>query len=256
MSLRRYLLRRLALTVVTLIGVVIVVVFVTRVLPGDPVLVEAGGHATPEVRAALSEDLGLDEPLPIQLGIHLRDAFRGDLVESVRSVQPVREDLFNRLPVTVELALASLLVGGLIGILLRIWAALRYGGRVDGIMHQVAIRGAAAPLYWIGLVLLYLFYHLWHIAPPPVGRLDTGILPPRDLTGLFIVDALVTGTWDTLQYAAAHVVLLTFALGFVVVSPFTKMARSAMLAVLAGAYVLAARSLGLSASRSRTRRCC
>jgi peptide/nickel transport system permease protein len=246
MSLRRYLLRRLALTVVTLIGVIVVVFFVTRVLPGDPVLVKAGNYATPEVRAAISEELGLDKPLPVQLATYLRDALRGDLGESIRSGHPVREDLFNRLPATVELALASLLFGGLIGIPLGVWAALRYGGRVDAVVHQLAIVGAATPLFWFGLVLIYLFYHLWHIAPPPVGRLDTDVPPPRDLTGLYTIDAFVTGNWTALGNAAAHLALPTFALGFVVMSPFIKMARSAMLTVLASDYVLAAKSLGLS----------
>ena len=246
MSLGRYLFRRLSLTLVTLVGVVIAVFFVTRVLPGDPAQVKAGNFATPEVLAAIREDLGLDEPLPVQLVRYLRDVVRGDLGESLRSGQPVRADLLNRLPATVELALASLMFGGLIGIPLGIWAALRYGRRVDAVIHQIAILGAATPLFWFGLVLIYFFYHLWHIAPPPVGRLDTHVAPPRELTGLYTVDAVLVGDWSALGNAAAHLALPTFALGFVVMSPFIKMARSAMLNVLGSDYVLAARSLGLT----------
>jgi peptide/nickel transport system permease protein len=246
MSLRRYVLRRLALTVVTLVGVVVVVFFVTRVLPGDPVLVKAGNYATPEVRAAISKDLGLDRPLPVQLATYLGDVARGDLGESIRSGHPVRDDLINRLPATVELALASLLFAGLIGVPLGIWAAVRRGTWLDGAIHQVAILGAATPLFWFGLVLIYLFYHLWHIAPPPVGRLDTDLEAPARLTGLYTVDALLRGEWEVLGNALAHLALPTLALGFVVMSPFIKMARSAMLGVLDSDYVLAAKSLGLS----------
>ncbi|MEA2582371.1 MAG: peptide/nickel transport system permease protein [Thermomicrobiales bacterium] len=246
MSLGRYLLRRLAWSVVTLFGVIVTVFVVTRVLPGDPVLVKAGAYATPEIREAISKQLGLDKPFLVQLITYVGDVLRGDLGESIRSGHPVREDLSNRLPATIELALAALFFAGTSGIPLGIWAAVRRGSWIDGVVHQVAIVGAATPLFWFGLVLIYLFYHLWHIAPAPVGRLATELQPPRDLTGLYTVDALVTGNWTVLRDALAHLALPTFALGFVVMSPFIKMSRSAMLNVLESDYVLAARSLGLS----------
>ncbi|MEA2596994.1 MAG: peptide/nickel transport system permease protein [Thermomicrobiales bacterium] len=246
MSLGRYLLRRLVWSVVTLFGVIVTVFVVTRVLPGDPVLVKAGAYATPEIREAISKQLGLDKPFLVQLVTYVGDVLRGDLGESIRSGHPVREDLSNRLPATIELALAALFFAGTIGIPLGIWAAVRRGSWIDGVVHQVAIVGAATPLFWFGLVLIYLFYHLWHIAPAPVGRLATELQPPRDLTGLYTVDALVTGNWTVLRDALAHLALPTFALGFVVMSPFIKMSRSAMLNVLESDYVLAARSLGLS----------
>ncbi|MEA2513748.1 MAG: peptide/nickel transport system permease protein [Thermomicrobiales bacterium] len=246
MSLGRYLLRRLVWSVVTLFGVIVTVFVVTRVLPGDPVLVKAGAYATPEIREAISKQLGLDKPFLVQLITYVGDVLRGDLGESIRSGHPVREDLSNRLPATIELALAALFFAGTIGIPLGIWAAVRRGSWIDGVVHQVAIVGAATPLFWFGLVLIYLFYHLWHIAPAPVGRLATELQPPRDLTGLYTVDALVTGNWTVLRDALAHLALPTFALGFVVMSPFIKMSRSAMLNVLESDYVLAARSLGLS----------
>lgn len=246
MSLRRYLLRRLALSVVTLFGVIVTVFVVTRVLPGDPVLVKAGAYATPEVRAAISKELGLDKPFLVQLVDYVGNVLRGDLGESIRSGHPVREDLSNRLPATIELALAALLFGATIGVPLGIWAAIRRGSWLDGVVHQIAIVGAATPLFWFGLVLIYLFYHLWHIAPAPVGRLSTDVEPPRHLTGLYTVDALLTANWTVLGDALAHLALPTFALGFVVMSPFIKLSRSAMVNVLASDYVLAAKSLGLS----------
>ena len=246
MSLRRYLLRRLGLAAVTLVGVVVAVFVMTRILPGDPVAVKAGAYATDEVRAAIRKDLGLDKPVPVQLVTYLGNVVRGDFGESTRSGHPVREDLVNRLPATIEMALASLLFAAVLGVPLGIWAALRQHTWIDAAIQQVTILGAATPLFWFGLVLIYLFYHLWHLAPPPVGRLDTGIEPPRTLTGLFTVDALLTGSWPALQNAAAHLALPTLALGFVVMSPFIKVARSAMVGVLGSDYVLAAKSLGLS----------
>lgn len=246
MGLGRYLLRRLALTAVTLVGVIIAVFVMTRLLPGDPVAVKAGTYATPEVRAAIRKELGLDKPLPIQLVDYIGNVFRGNLGQSTRSGQPVRSDLAHRLPATVELALASLLFGSVVGIPLGIWAALRPHTRVDTAIQQLTVLGAATPLFWFGLILIFLFYHVWQIAPPPVGRLNTDVNPPTTITGLYTVDALVTGNWHAFTNAAAHLVLPAFALGFVVMSPLIKITRSAMLGVLGSDYVLAAKSLGLS----------
>lgn len=242
----RYLARRLALSVVTFFGVIVAVFVMTHVLPGDPVSVKAGTYATAEVRATIKHQMGLDKPLPVQLVNYIGNVLKGDLGESTRSGHPVRADLQNRLPATLELALAGLLVGGGIGIPLGIWAALKRGSKRDALIQQIAIFSAATPVFWLGLVLVYLFYVRFHIAPAPVGRLSTNIDPPRHLTGLYTVDALVTGNWAVFTNALGHLVLPTITLGFVVMSPFIKMARSSMISVLGSDYVLAAKSLGYS----------
>ncbi len=246
MTLRRYLLRRLGLAVVTLIGVIIAVFFMTRILPGDPVSVKAGAYATDEVRAAITKELGLDKPLPQQLVSYLGNILQGDLGNSTRSGQPVRQDLLSRLPATVELALASLFLAAAVGVPLGIWAALRQHTRVDRIVQQWTILAAAVPLFWFGLVLIYLFYHVWQIAPPPVGRLDTAIPPPPAITGMYTVDALLAGDWTAFRNALAHLALPVLALGIATMSPFIKVSRSAMIDVLSSDYILAAKSLGFS----------
>jgi len=246
MSLRKYLIRRLGLTIVTLFGVIIAVFLMTRVLPGDPVSVKAGSYATPEVRAAITKELGLDKPLPVQLANYIKNVLRGDFGDSTRSGHPVREDLFQRLPATFELALAALFLGAVVGIPLGIWAALNRGSRKDAVIQQLSILSAATPVFWFGLVLIYLFYARWNIAPPPVGRLDTNIDAPTDITGMYTFDALVTGNWSAFSNAFSHLILPTVTLGFIVMSPFIKMARSSMISVLSSDYVLAAKSLGLS----------
>jgi peptide/nickel transport system permease protein len=218
----------------------------TRVLPGDPVSVKAGQYATPEVKAAIRKELGLDQPLPTQLATYLGNVLRGDLGDSTRSGHPVRDDIARRFPATIELAIYSLLFAGTIGIPLGIYAALHRGTRRDATIQQLAIFSAATPVFWFGLVLIYLFYARWDIAPPPVGQLDTDVAPPRQITHLITVDALLTLNWAAFTNAVAHLMLPTLTLGFVVMSPFLKMARSAMIGVLESDYVLAARSLGLT----------
>ncbi|MCO5222191.1 MAG: ABC transporter permease [Thermomicrobiales bacterium] len=246
MSLSRYILRRLALTAITLLGVIIAVFLMARVLPGDPVTVKAGQYATPEIKEQLRIQMGLDKPLPQQLATYIGNVLQGDLGQSTRSGHTVREDIGQRLPVTLELALASLIVAGGIGIPLGIYAALHHGSKRDAGIQQLAIFSAATPVFWLGLVLIYLFYARWNIAPAPVGQLSTNVEPPRTITHLLLVDSLLTLNWTTFKDAAGHLILPVITLSVVVMSPFIKMARTSMLNVLGSDYITAARSLGLS----------
>lgn len=246
MSFGRYILRRLGLTVITLLGVIIVVFLMARVLPGDPVTVRAGQYATPEVKAQLRHQMGLDKPLPQQLITYIGNAVRGDLGESTRSGHTVRQDIEQRLPATIELALVSLLVAAGLGIPLGIEAALHHGSKRDAAIQQLAIFSAATPAFWLGLVLIYLFYARWNIVPAPVGQLSTNIDPPRAITHLLLVDSLITLNWTAFKDAAGHLLLPVVTLSFIVMSPFIKMARTSMLNVLGSDYITAARSLGLS----------
>lgn len=246
MGFRNYLGKRIALSIVTLFGVVLAVFLMTRVLPGDPVSVKAGQYADEEARAEISRQMGLDKPLYVQFTTYLNNALHGDLGESTRSGQPVRQDIQGRLPATLELALYALLLAALIGIPLGIYAALHKGTRRDAVIQQIAIFSAATPVFWLGLVVIFLLYHKWGAFPAPVGRLSTGVEPPRHITGLYTVDSVFTANWTTFKDAAAHLALPVLTLAFVVMSSFIKMARSSMITVLGSDYVLAARSLGLT----------
>lgn len=246
LSLRLYILRRFGLTAITLLGVVVAVFLMARVLPGDPVTVRAGQYATPEIKAQLRAQMGLDKPLPQQLVDYVVNVVQGDLGESTRSGHAVREDIGQRLPATIELALVSLLVAGGLGIPLGIYAALHHGSKRDAAIQQIAIFSAATPVFWLGLVLIYLFYARWNVIPAPVGQLSNNIEPPRTLTHLLLVDSLLTLNWTTFKDAAGHLMLPVITLSFVVMSPFIKMARTSMLGVLGSDYITAARSLGMS----------
>ena len=224
----------------------VVVFLMARVLPGDPVSVKAGQYATPEVREAIRKDLGLDHPVPRQLVTYVSNVLRGDLGESTRSGRAVREDIGRRLPASIELALYSIVLAASLGIPLGIHGALHRGSRRDSAIQQLSIFSAATPVFWLGLVLIYVFYARLNIAPPPVGQLSTNVEPPRTITHLLTVDALLTLNWGVFTNALGHLILPTVTLGFVVMSPFIKMSRAAMLNVLGSDYILAARSLGLS----------
>jgi peptide/nickel transport system permease protein len=246
MTLRRYLLRRLLLTALTLGGVILVVFLLTHVLPGNPAVVKLGSFASPERLAALEKEMGLDQPLPIQFLNYSSRLAQGDMGTSWKTSHPVREDIGQRLPATIELALASLLLATLIGLPLGIVAAVKRNTPFDRVVQAIAIVGASTPLFWLGLVLIFVFYHTLGWVPAPMGRIDPFMTPPQSITGLFLLDSLITGNWSALVSSLEHLVLPTLSLAVIELAPVTKMARSAMLDVLESDYVLGARAIGLS----------
>lgn len=246
MALLRYVLKRLALAGVTLFGVLVAVFVLTHLLPGNPALVKLGNYATPEAIKAMEQQMGLDKPLPVQLGNYLLNVARGDLGESWTTGRPVAQDLRDRIPATLELALASLLLACLVGLPLGIWSALRQGQWPDRLYQAVTIAGASAPLFWLGLALIYVFYFKLRWVPTPTGRIDDFMQPPQALTGLYVVDSLFTGNVPALCSALAHLILPASSLAFVVIPPISKMARAAMAQVLQEDYIQAARAMGLS----------
>jgi len=245
-SLRSYVLRRLLLAFVTLCGVVVVVFFITRILPGDPAAVRLGPYAKPELKAALQKEMGLDQPLPIQFINYVGKLTRGDMGKSWRTGQPVRKDLMQRLPATLELALAATLIALIAGATLGILAALFHNSWFDQVVRAVTILGASTALFWLALVLIYFFYYRLGWAAAPLDRLSVGIQPPTRITGLFTLDSLLSGNLVTLKDSLHHLALPALTLAFVVSAPITKIVRAAMLDQLQADYIRTAKTIGVS----------
>ncbi len=240
-----YLLKRLVLVVPTLFGVTVITFALTYLLPGNPALVKAGPLATPEHVAEMERRMGLDRPVVVQYWRYVSGVVRGDLGESAATGRPVLQDLWQRVPATLELTLASLLVALGIGIPLGVVAAVRRDGWVDHVSRLLGVGGVAMPTFWTGLLVLYVFFYKLGVAPPPLGRLSAGASAPTALTGLYTVDALVTGDWPALRSATAQLVLPALTLGFSVMAPLTRMVRATMLEVLESDYIKAAWAAGL-----------
>ncbi len=240
-----YLLKRLVLVVPTLFGVTVITFALTYLLPGNPALVKAGPLATPEHVAEMERRMGLDRPVVVQYWRYVSGVVRGDLGESAATGRPVLQDLWQRVPATLELTLASLLVALGIGIPLGVVAAVRRDGWVDHVSRLLGVGGVAMPTFWTGLLVLYVFFYKLGVAPPPLGRLSAGASAPTALTGLYTVDALVTGDWPALRSATAQLVLPALPLGFSVMAPLTRMVRATMLEVLESDYIKAAWAAGL-----------
>ena len=195
-----YLARRLALAIVALFGVVLVAFLVAHMVPADPLAVVLSDQATkdPSIRAAYVKRWGLDRSLPEQFGAYLANVLRGDLGESFTTRRPVLRDLAQFMPATVELSLAALAVSLVFGIPLGVWAAVRHNRAPDHATRVVALVGAASPIFWTGLIALYVFYYLLEWAPGP-GRLDTHISYPPRVTGFLLVDSLLAGQGEVLR---------------------------------------------------------
>lgn len=245
----RYLLRRLALTALTLAGVVVVVFFMTHILPGNPAVLRAGPLASEESIARFEKEMGLDRPLTAQFASYARGLLRGDLGESWTTNQPVRNELGKRLPATLELALTAFVIALLIGVPLGILGAVYADTLLDHAIRVFATFGASLALFWLALVSIHLFYYEWGWAPPPLDRLTIGIKAPPEVTGLHTVDSLLAGDWKTFKDALNHLWLPALTLAFVVSAPITKMMRAAMLDVLNTDFVRTAYAVGIPARR-------
>jgi peptide/nickel transport system permease protein len=239
-------LRRLALAVPNLVGVVIVTFLLTRALPGDPAAYFAGPAATREAIEQIRVKLGLDQPLPVQFVRYISDLARGDLGASLTTGQPVAIEIRTRLPASAELTLLGLVVAVSVAVPLGILAATRPGSIVDHACRVLATAGVSLPVFFTGLILVYVFYYLLGWAPAPLGRLDVFYSAPPQVTGFYLVDSAVAGDWEVWRASLKQLVLPALTLGIFALAPIARMTRASMLAVLASDFVRTARASGLA----------
>jgi dipeptide transport system permease protein len=238
--------KRLLVAIPSLIGVVIITFLLTRALPGDPAAYFAGPAATKEAVEQVRARLGLDKPLIVQFGRYVGDLVRGDLGNSLTTGQPVVTEIRNRLPASAELTLLGLIVSIMIAVPLGIAAATRPGSLIDHACRVVTTAGVSLPVFFTGLILVYVFYYLLGWAPAPLGRLDVFFSPPSAITGFFLIDSLLTGNLEAFRAALSQLLLPSLTLAVFSLAPIARMTRASMLAVLASDFVRTARANGLT----------
>jgi len=238
--------KRLLIAIPSLLGVVLVTFVLTRALPGDPAAYFAGPAASRQAVEEIRVKLGLDAPLPVQFFRYVRDLAQGELGTSLTTGQPVVTEIVTRLPASAELTLAGLIVSVLIAVPLGILAATRPGSWIDHTCRVVTTAGVSLPVFFTGLVLVYVFYFLLGLAPAPLGRLDIFYSAPRSITGFYLIDSLLTGNFGTFVASAQQLVLPAATLAVFSLAPIARMTRASMLAVLSSDFVRTARSSGLS----------
>jgi len=242
---KRYILRRLVAMPLLVLGIVTVAFFISHATQGDPLVSILGDRQmdNPEVVAAARARWGLDRSLPVQYFVYVRNLVTGDLGISIRTKQPVTTDLMARLPATLELVIAAMLVGSAVGIALGVLAARFRDRPFDHLSRLFALVGSSLPVFWSGLILLYIFSVKVDWIPGP-GRLDARTTPPETVTGFFTIDSLLAGDLGTFAEALHHLALPALVLGWAVMGIISRMVRASMLDVLSQDYVLAARARG------------
>lgn len=264
----RFVLRRILLAIPVLFGVIFVVFALSRMIPGDPCRAQLGEKANPAVCEAFIHRFGFDQPITTQFGIYLGSLVQGDLGTSIKYGRPVTTVLVERLPVTVELTVLSLLFATVLGILLGVLSAARRNSIFDVITMFFANIGVSIPVFVLGLVLAWLFGVVLRGTPlalPPSGRFTSGIVPVTlteawGLTGVqgpiraisdfvshtAILNALLTAQWQVLGDALRHMLLPAIALGTIPLAIIARMTRSSLLDVMGLDYIRTARAKGLS----------
>lgn len=242
----RLIIARLKTTIPSILGVIIVTFLLTRVLPGDTAAYFAGPAATPQAIAEIRGKLGLDQPLPVQFVAYVKALVQGDLGQSLTTGQPVTADLAQRLPASAELTLFGLLISMAIALPLGVLAAVRQGSWIDHLCRIVATAGVSLPVFFTGLLLVYVFYFILGWAPAPLGRLDVFFSEPPRVTGFLLLDSLIARDPETFRAALAQILLPALTLAIFSLAPITRMTRASMLAVLGADFVRTARASGLS----------
>ena len=214
-----------------------------RAIPGDPAQIMLGQTATKAQVAEVRNRLGLDEPLPVQYLVFLKDAARGDLGDSIVTGRPVVSELLERLPATFELVAFAMLIAILVGVPVGVISAVRQYSLLDKVASVTALTGISMPIFWLAMILIVIFGVNLELLPFP-GRLGptTAI---TSITGLVLVDSLLTlnfaGFWDGLL----HLIMPAIALGTIPMAVVMRMTRSSMLEVMGEDYVRTARAKGV-----------
>ena len=241
----RYVVKRFLTIIPVLFGVSILVFSFIRLIPGDPAIAMLGERATPEAIARVRENLGLDKPIYEQYLIYLGKALRGDLGTSILRGDPVVKDILRRFPATVELALSAIFVALLVGIPAGIVSATRRNSLFDNVSRLIALTGVSMPIFWLGLMLAWLFGVVLHWLPTG-GPLTTELsLTYKPLTGLVLLDGLLTMRWAIVADRLKHLILPAMALGTIPMAIIARMTRSTMLEVLGQDYIRTAHAKGL-----------
>lgn len=240
-----YIIKRALWIPLTLWFVVTLMFFMTHLIPGSAVRILLGPHTSEEQILKVTQEYGLDKPLVSQYVVYLGNLLKGDFGKSIVTRSPVLTELLRYLPATIELTMFSLILIIVFGILLGVVAAVHRNSLLDVLARGIAVGGVAMPQFWLGLIFILVFsYYLdWF---PMGGRLDLMLSPPQHITGLYLLDSLLTGNWRTFGNTFLHLLIPGITLALTNLSTTVAMVRSSMLKTLGEDFTLMARAYGHS----------
>ena len=250
MSLWQYILRRILSAIPTILGALVVMFILTRILPGDPALMVLGpAHSSPENIEQMRKVMGLDHSVPVQFFRYLGQLIQGDLGYSWHSGNPVVKELIMRFPATFELTSLSLLLMIFFGLPLGIIAGYYRNKAPDNIINGFTVLGISMPTFWLGLLLIYIFYFILDIAPPPMGRLSAEVTAPPVVTGLLLVDTLLNRDLSAFLSALHQLILPAVTLAFFNLAIIVRTLKADIIDILREDFIRTARAMGLSQKR-------
>ena len=230
----------------TLFGLVLIVFAVSHVIPSDPVRVMAGENAPAEQVQALRHKYALDLPLPEQFLRYVGDVASGNMGTSLFTQRPVAEDLWSRLPATLELALYAIVIAVVLGVPLGVVAALRRNSLLDHVVRLATITGLAMAAFWLA-ILLQLLFAMWLGVTPVQGRIDGW--GPDPITGFYTIDAVLRGDWETLGQSLRYLALPVLTLALPAMATIVRFTRAGVLNVMSSNFVFYQTAMGIPRRR-------
>lgn len=241
----RLIIRRLLFLVVVLFGLSLITFTLSRLVPADPARTMLGPRASKSAVEKVRKQYGLDQPAPRQYLTYIEGVARLDFGVSFSSRRPVKSDLGTYLPATIELGLYAFIISAVIGIPLGVASAVKRDTFLDHISRFVSISGLALPVFWLALMTQFIFYGKLGWLPDG-QRLPMGVDPPRSITHLYAIDALLTGNFHVFRIAVEHLIMPVLVLAYGSLAVVTRMVRGGMIEVLNQDYVRTARAKGLA----------
>jgi len=239
-----YLFRRAVTLFLVLLGLAILIFVIARIVPGDPARIALGPLATSEQVSELRQEMGLDDPFPVQLWTYLTGLVQGDLGRSLLTSRPVMDDIRAALPATFELVLFTIVLQIAVSIPFGVLAAIYRNTWVDNVLRVVSLIGVVTPGFVLAILLQLVAAHYLGFFPV-TGRLDGSIDFSADITGLLIVDGLIAGRFDVVLDAVRHLFLPSIALAAAGIGQVMRITRTAMIEVASRDFVEAARAYGI-----------
>lgn len=240
----KWLIKRLFLLIFVVWGITTLTFVIFAVVPRNPALAMSGSQATPEQLQKFNERWGLDRPMWERYIKFYSYLFKGDLGTSIRTERPVAVEMRNFFPATFELATTSIIISFIIGIPLGIVSAIKRNKWPDQLTRFFSLIGVSLPNFWLGLILILIVYNLLGGVGP--GRVTSAVYEPARITGLYLLDSLLTGNWNSFVDSFKHIITPSIALGVFGMGVVTRMMRSSMIDTLGKDYIKAAQARGLS----------
>jgi peptide/nickel transport system permease protein len=245
LNMGRYILTRLLNLIPVLVGITLLVFLFLHLIPGDPAQILAGQRATPETVEAIRNQLGLNQPLPIQYFLFLGNLLRFNLGYSIISGTSIIQEIATRWPATFELSVVAIVMALILGIPAGVLAAVRKNSAIDNLTMSGSLLGVSMPVFWLGLLLIYLFAVNLRWLPPGLRISQEAALSFKSITGFYVLDALLQLNWNVFTDVLAHLILPGLTLSTIPLASIARITRSAMLEVLSQDYIRTARAKGV-----------